>query len=322
MNIMYYLGIDLGGTNISVGIVDENGNILAKTSTPTMNGRPAEDILDDMATLCHKLIDELKIEVKDIESMGVGMPGTMDKAKGVSLYSNNLNFNNINVIEEMKKRIDLPCYIENDANCAAIGENVCGVAYGSKNLIYITIGTGLGAGIIINGKVFDGSFGGGGEAGHMVIVAEGEECTCGRKGCWEAYASASALRREGRIAAAKYPNSKIYDLVDGNIKLIDAKTVFDAAELGDEVALDIIDKYIKYLAIGMVNLVNIFQPEAIIIGGGVCAQGDKVIKPLTKILNERVYGGDLKTKICVATLGNDAGLVGAAMLGKINREEI
>lgn len=318
---MYYIGIDLGGTNISAGIVDENGNILVKASTPTMNGRAAEDIIDDMSGLCSKLMEELKLEVNDIESIGVGMPGTMDKKKGISIYANNLNFDNVNVVEEMGKRINLPCYIENDANCAAIGENVCGVAYGSKNLIYITIGTGVGAGIIINGKVFDGSFGGGGEAGHMVIVAEGEECTCGRKGCWEAYASASALRREGRIAAAKYPNSKIYDLVDGNIKLIDAKTVFDVADLGDEIALEIIDKYIKYLAIGLVNLVNIFQPEAIIIGGGVCAQGDKVIKPLIEILNEKVYGKELKTKISIATLGNDAGIVGAAMLGKINREE-
>lgn len=319
---MLYLGIDLGGTNISTGIVDENGNILIKASTPTIKGRDAEDILDDMAELSKKLMNELNVTEKDIEAIGVGLPGMIDKKKGLSIYANNLKFNNTNIVEEMQKRIDLPCYIENDANCAAIGENVCGVAYGNENLIYITIGTGLGAGIIINGKVFDGSFGGGGEAGHMVIVAEGEECTCGRKGCWEAYASASALRREGRIAAAKYPNSKIYDLVDGNIKLIDAKTVFDAADLGDEVAIDIIDMYIKYLAVGLVNLVNIFQPEAIIIGGGVCAQGDKLIDPLKEILSKRVYGGQLKTKLCIATLGNDAGIVGAAMLGKINREEI
>lgn len=319
---MLYLGIDLGGTNISTGIVDENGNILIKASTPTIKGRDAEDILDDMAELSKKLMNELNVTEKDIEAIGVGLPGMIDKKKGLSIYANNLKFNNTNIVEEMQKRIDLPCYIENDANCAAIGENVCGVAYGNENLIYITIGTGLGAGIIINGKVFDGSFGGGGEAGHMVIVAEGEECTCGRKGCWEAYASASALRREGRIAAAKYPNSKIYDLVDGNIKLIDAKTVFDAADLGDEVAIDIIDMYIKYLAVGLVNLVNIFQPEAIIIGGGVCAQGDKLIDPLKEILSKRVYGGQLKTKLCIATLGNDAGIVGAAMLGKIKREEI
>lgn len=150
----------------------------------------------------------------------------------------------------------------------------------------------------------------------MVIKAEGELCTCGRKGCWEAYASATALRREGRIAAAKYPNSEIYNLVDGNIKLIDAKTVFDAADLNDPVALDILDSYSKYLAIGLVNIVNIFQPETIVIGGGICVQGDRIIKPVTKILQDRIYGGELKTRLAVATLGNDAGIVGAALLYK------
>ena len=149
----------------------------------------------------------------------------------------------------------------------------------------------------------------------MVIIAEGEECACGRKGCWEAYASANALKREGRIAAAKYPNSEIYHLVDGNIKLIDAKTVFDAADNGDKIAKGIEEWYIKYVAIGLVNLVNVFQPEDIVIGGGICARGDKLIKPVTEILEERVYGGELKTKLAVAALGNDSGMVGAALLG-------
>ncbi len=313
---MYYLGIDVGGTNISAGIVTEKGELVAKLSTPTMNGRNADDILDDMAALCFKLCQEQEIDMEDLNSIGIGLPGLMDKKKGILKYANNLNFNNINVVKEMKSRTALPIYIENDANCAAIGENTCGASKGKKNVIYITLGTGVGAGIIINGKIFDGSFGGGGEAGHMVIVAYGEECSCGRKGCWEAYASASALRREGRIAAAKYPNCEIYNIVDGNIKLIDAKTVFDAADLGDKIALEIIDRYIKYVAIGLINLVNIFQPESVVIGGGICAQGDKVIGPVTEILKERVYGADLKTKVSVATLGNDAGIVGAAMLGK------
>lgn len=313
---MYFLGIDVGGTNISAGIVDEKGELLAKLSTPTMNGRNSEDILDDMASLCFRLCQDQEIDMEDIKSIGIGLPGLMDKKKGILKYANNLNFDNVNVVKEMKKRTGLPVYIENDANCAAIGENTCGAAEGEKNVIYVTLGTGVGAGIILNGKIFDGSFGGGGEAGHMVIVAEGEECSCGRKGCWEAYASAAALMREGRIAAAKYPNCEIYNLVDGNIKLIDAKTVFDAAELKDPIAEEIINRYIKYVAIGLVNLVNIFQPEGVVIGGGICAQGDKVIKPVTEILKERIYGGELKTKVSVASLGNDAGIVGAAMLGK------
>ncbi|MBO5560616.1 MAG: ROK family protein [Firmicutes bacterium] len=313
---MLYLGIDLGGTNITAGLVDETGKLIDKKTTPTMNGRQADGILDDMASLCEKLIEENDITIKDIKSLGIGLPGLMDKKKGVLIYANNLNFDGVNVVKEMKKRIDLPVYIENDANCAAIGENTCGAAYGDKNVIYVTLGTGVGAGIIIDGKVFDGSFGGGGEAGHMVIVADGELCTCGRKGCWEAYASASALRREGRIAAAKYPSSRIFQKVDGDIRLIDAKTVFDAADEGDEAAMNIVHDYQIYVAIGLVNLVNIFQPEAIVIGGGICARGSKLTDPIIDILNTRVYGGKLKTKIVVATLGNDAGIVGAAMLGK------
>lgn len=313
---MYYLGIDVGGTNISAGIVTEEGKLIAKATTPTMNGRNSEDILDDMAALCFRICQDKDIDMEDIKSIGIGLPGVMDKKKGLLKYANNLNFDNVNVVKEMKSRTGLPVYIENDANCAAIGENTCGASKGEKNVIYVTLGTGVGAGIILNGKIFDGAFGNGGEAGHMVIVAEGEECSCGRKGCWEAYASASALRREGRIAAAKYPNCEIYNLVDGNIKLVDAKTVFDAADRGDSIAEGIIDMYIKYVAVGLVNLINIFQPESIVIGGGICAQGDRVINPVKKIMKEKVYGGDLKTEISVATLGNDAGIVGAAMLGK------
>lgn len=313
---MYYLGADIGGTNISVGIVDKDCKIIDKASTPTIQGRDYHGIIGDMVNLCKELAEKNNIALSEINSLGIGLPGLLDKKKGRLVYASNLSFDHINVIDEVKKLIDLPIYIENDANCAAIGEMVCGAANGNKNVIYITLGTGVGAGIILNGKVFRGAFGGGGEAGHMVIRAEGEMCTCGRKGCWEAYASATALRREGRIAAAKYPNSEIYNLVDGNIKLIDAKTVFDAADLNDKVALEIVDIYTKCVAIGLVNLVNIFEPEAIVIGGGICAQGDRVIKPVTKILSERVYGGVLKTKVCVASLGNDAGIVGAAMLYK------
>ncbi len=313
---MYYLGVDIGGTNISAGIIDEDSRIVDKASTPTIQGRDYHDILGDSARLCLKLAEKNNISMKDIYSVGIGLPGLLDTKKGCFVYANNLSFNHINIIDEVKKYIDKPIFIENDANCAAIGEMMCGAAHGNKNVIYITLGTGVGAGIILNGKVFRGAFGGGGEAGHMVIMAQGEPCTCGRKGCWEAYASATALRREGRIAAAKYPSSEIYNLVDGNIKLIDAKTVFDAADLNDEIALEIVDLYSKYLAIGLVNLVNIFQPETIVIGGGICAQGDRVITPVTKILKEKVYGGELKTKLAIATLGNDAGIVGAALLYK------
>lgn len=313
---MYYLGVDIGGTNISAGILDKDYKLIDKANTPTIQGRDFHSVIDDMIGLCNTLMKNNNITIEEVNSLGIGLPGLVDKKNGALVYANNFQYSHINIIDEVKKCIDLPVFIDNDASCAAIGEMMCGAAHGNENVIYITLGTGVGAGIIFNGKIFRGAFGGGGEAGHMVIMAEGEMCTCGRKGCWEAYASATALRREGRIAAAKYPNSEIYRLVDGNIKLIDAKTVFDAADLNDKVALDIIDMYTKYLAIGLVNLVNIFQPETIVLGGGICVQGDRVVGPVTKILQERVYGGELKTKLTVASLGNDAGIVGAALLYK------
>lgn len=313
---MYYLGVDLGGTNIFVGLVDENGKIISKETTPTISVRSDELILKDLIELCKKIVKDNNLELKDIEYVGIGVPGTVDRENGILKYANNLNFDNTNIVEIVGTSLGLPVYLENDANCAAIGEMTAGAGNGQKNVIYITLGTGVGSGIIVNGKLLRGAFGGGSEAGHMVVMYEGEQCSCGRLGCWESYASATALAREGRMAAAKYPNCEIYNLVDGNIKLINAKMVFDAGDKGDEVALDIIDKYIKYIAIGVVNLVNIFEPQSVIIGGGVCAQGVKITRPIQQIVHDKAYGGDCKTVVRVAELGNEAGIVGAAMLGK------
>lgn len=313
---MYYLGVDLGGTNIGIGLVNAEGKILQKTSIPTIRDRSFENMIEDIAQNCQNLIEKQGITKEDINSVGVGCPGLCDIENGILQYSNNLNYKNVNIRKEIQKYYDVPVYIENDANCAAFGEVICGAAVGRKNVILVTLGTGVGAGFYLDGKIFSGTNNGGGEAGHMVIVAEGEMCTCGRKGCWEAYASATALKREGRIAAAKYPNGEIFKLVEGNIKLIDAKTVFEAHAKGDEVAIGIIEQYIKYVAIGLVNLVNIFQPEAIVIGGGICAQGDVILKPVREILNDRVYGGKLLSEVLVAKLGSDAGIVGAALLDK------
>lgn len=313
---MYYIGIDLGGTNISAGLVNEKGEILLRDSRLTLKERGYEAIVKDMASICADFIKKMNINVEDVHSIGIGSPGVPDTEAGILLYSNNLNFRNVPLRDELKKYFDLPVFIENDANCAAFGESISGAAADYTDSITVTLGTGIGSGIIINGSIFNGSFYGGGEVGHMVIKADGETCTCGRKGCWEAYASATALIRETRIAAAKYPNSEIFSLVNGDIKLIDAKVPFDAAEKGDEIAAEIINNYIRYLAVGITNLINIFQPHAIVIGGGVCAQGNKIIEPLTKYVKSRVYGGILKTKIVTAKLGNDAGIVGAAFLSK------
>lgn len=312
---MYYLGVDLGGTNIAVGLLNEKSELICKESIPTLRERPYEEIIKDLSNLCLKVIKDNNLEVKDIESIGVGSPGTCDSKQGIVVYSNNIAFENTPLCTEIQKYIDLPVFLENDANCAALGEAVKGAAFGYKNSITITLGTGVGGGVLVDGKILSGAFFGGGELGHHVIVSGGELCTCGRNGCWEAYASATALIRDTKIAAIRYPLSKISDEVNGDFNLISAKTIFDVAEKGDEIAAEVINQYLHYIAEGIVNMINIFQPEIIVIGGGVCAQGEKILLPIEACVKKLSYGGNLKTKLAIAELGNDAGIIGAAMLG-------
>lgn len=315
---MYYVGIDLGGTNIAAAIVNENGEIIRKTSIPTFNERPYEEICKDMGVLAKKVIKDEGISLDEVKSIGVGSPGTPDSDNGILIYTNNFkNFNNVPVRTEIQKYIDLPVYLENDANCAALGESVAGAGKGYKDCVAITLGTGVGGGIVLDGKIVAGSFHGGAEIGHMVISVGGEQCTCGRKGCLEAYASATALIRQARIAAAKYPTCEINKLVNGDLSKMNAKIPFDAAQSGDAVGIEVIDNYISYLAAGIGNCINIFEPQVLVIGGGVCAQKDNLLIPLIEKIQNEVYGNKaLKTKIRIADLGNDAGIIGAAMLGK------
>lgn len=317
---MYNIGIDLGGTNIAAAIVTEDGKIIDKASVPTLPKRGYEAVANDMADLCLSLIEKNSISLDDINSIGIGSPGTVDSAKGEVIYANNLYFKNAAVASVIKKKIDKPVYLENDASAAAYGEYVSGAGAVYKDLVAITLGTGVGAGIILDGKIIAGSFNAGGELGHMVISVDGEQCTCGRKGCWETYSSATALIREATNAAQKNPDSMLNKLVEGDLSKMNAKIPFDAAQAGDKVAQDVIDNYIKYLAIGLVNVINTVQPEAIIIGGGVSAQKDNLIVPLKARMVEEIYGGAeaFKTEVKVAELGNDAGIIGAAMLYKLH----
>lgn len=316
---MYNIGIDLGGTNIAAAIVAEDGKIIRKGSTPTMNERSQEEIIKDMAMLAMKLVKEEKgISMDEIHSIGVGSPGTPDPEKGMIVYANNINFHNTPIRDEIRKYIDKPVYVGNDANVAALGEYESGSGSMYNDLVAITLGTGVGSGVIINGTIIDGSFYGGAELGHVSINFDGITCSCGRKGCWEQYSSATALIRDAKEAAKNNPESKLNELVVGDLSKMNAKIPFDAAQTGDQVAQDVIDHYIKYLAVGLVNVINIFQPEVIVLGGGVSAQGDNLIKPLKKEIINEIYGGEgaFKTKIQVAELGNDAGIIGAAMLYK------
>jgi glucokinase len=316
---MVNIGIDLGGTNIAAALVDEEGRIIRQASVPTLRERDYKEIVKDMALLALKVIEDEGLNPNDVHSVGIGSPGTPDTEKGLIVYANNLKFNNTPIREEFVKHFDIPVYIENDANAAAYGEFIAGVGRQYGDFVAVTLGTGVGGGVIIHDKILTGSYHGGAELGHMVIDLNGTLCTCGRRGCWEEFSSATALIREAKKAAIAHPDSKLNDLVGGDVEAMNAKIPFDAAQAGDAVAQEVITWYIDHLAIGLVNVINIFQPQAIALGGGVSAQKENLIKPLKEKVVSEIYGGAdaLKTELLICELGNDAGIIGAAMLYKL-----
>ena len=312
----YYLGVDLGGTNIAVGLVTAEGALLRKDSVPTASQRGYEPVIRDMAALCKKVAGDSGVELAEISHIGVGSPGLCDRENGVILLAKNLDFKAVPLRAVIQKDLDLPVYLENDANCAALGEHMVGAARGSESSVTVTLGTGIGGGIILGGKIINGAYGDAGEIGHMVISFNGEPCTCGTNGCWEAYASATALIRQAKIASIYAPESQIMKQVNNDLRLITGKTVFDAADLGDETAKEVIRQYLFYVSVGLANLVNTLQPDTIALGGGICAQGEKILAPMREMTENMVFGRNLKTKLVTAALGNDAGIIGAAMLTK------
>lgn len=315
---MMYIGVDLGGTGIKVGLVAENGEIIYKTDCPTRATEGLAVIVKDMAELIKKVLDNTNTDIKEIKSIGVGSPGSVDDKNGVILYANNLNLHNANLADELGKYYDVPIFVGNDANCATLGEFFALKDDNITDLVAITLGTGVGGGVIINKKVFTGVNGIAGELGHTVISLNGEKCTCGRKGCWEAYASATALIRDTQRAAAENPDSYVAKLVSENGGKANGKTAFDASIAGDEVGKKLVDNYVSYVAEGIVNIINTFRPHAVVIGGGISKQGENLLNPVKEYVNKYVYGGEETnvTKISIAKLGNDAGIVGAAFLGK------
>jgi len=313
----YYIGIDIGGTNLSTGVVDENYNIIGRGKIKTGSERPYEEVVADIIESVRLAVADAKVDMEDVRWIGAGCPGTCNPETGVVEYSNNLHWNNAPLLADIEKAFEKKTYIENDANAAAFGEFLAGAAKGSKNAVIITLGTGVGAGIIINGKIFSGTNYAGGEIGHTVIVIDGYECTCGRRGCFEAYSSARGLIRMTREAMEKHPASKIAQLVEADGR-ISARTAFNAAKMLDEDGQAVVDRYIKALACGITNTINVFQPDILAIGGGVCNEGDNLLIPLKKQVAEQIYSKNSgkNTEICLCSLGNDAGIIGAAMLGK------
>ena len=320
---MYYLGIDLGGTNIAAGIVNENYEIIKKKSTPTLANRDGKLIIKDMAELCRSLIAECNLTLDDIAYAGIATPGTANSDTGVVEYANNLPFKKFPIADLLKEYLGIEkVYIENDANAAAKAEAIAGAARGAKYSVMITLGTGLGGGIILDGKVYSGFNHAGAELGHIVIEKDGKQCTCGRRGCWETYSSATGLAnmtREHLIKArAEGRKTIIEDMIGGNLDNCNARVSFAAMKQGDEVGKEIVDEYISYLASGIATIINIFQPNVLSIGGGVCGEKDYLLKPLEREVFGQTYtktGTSPQTEIKIAELGNDAGIVGAAVLG-------
>lgn len=313
---MYNIGIDLGGTNIKVGLVDENYNIVAKTSVKTNLPRPAEEICSSIVEAVWTVLGDAKVTIGEVNSIGIGTPGVANRDSGTVLYSCNLGFKNTDLRTLIKKQLDKPLYVENDANAAAFGEVLAGAGKGYKNVVVVTLGTGVGGGIIIDGKIYTGFNFCGGELGHTVIEFGGRQCSCGRKGCFEAYSSATALINMTKESMEANKDSKMWEIAGGSIDNVDGKTAFDGMRADDEAAKDVIKTYIDYLGCGLTNIVNTFQPEMLLIGGGICKEGENLTKPLYEFINRESYCVDAEqvTKLDICKLGNDAGIIGAAFL--------
>ncbi len=317
---MYRIGVDLGGTNIAAGIVNNEGTILFRASIPTGAQRPASEIVADMASLCHGLLKEADISIDDIEAVGIATPGVANHDDGVVEYANNLPFLHFPIAESFKALFPTPkVSIENDANAAAWGEAKVGAAKGTQRSIMITLGTGVGGGIVIGDTIYSGFNYAGAELGHIVIVHDGRPCSCGRKGCWEAYSSATALVRmtEEKIAECKEKgiHTLMADMAAERGK-VSGRTSFDAMRAGDAAAKEVVDAYIHYLACGLSNIISIFRPEVLSIGGGISNEKNNLLIPLIPLVKAELEGSGVAVpEIRIATLGNDAGIIGAALLG-------
>ena len=319
---MKYIGIDVGGTNLKAGIVDDDGKILATVKMKIAQIKDQESLARTMAEMTCELAEKAGVPMAQIASVGVGVPGTVEIHSGSLLYSCNLTLRNVPLRRLFHKYLRLPLYIENDANCAALAEYYVGAGRGTKRFVMVTLGTGIGGGIIHNGKIFHGSNGMAGEVGHMSIVYGGHPCPCGRRGCWEQYASASAMKRLTGEAVERHPESVLAQVVAENGGKVSGQSAFIAARRGDPVAKEVCREYIGYLAGGITNLVNIFQPDALAIGGGVSNEADEylLIPVQQQAAREMIpCNRDKMTRIIRAELGNDAGIIGAALLGKKKR---
>lgn len=312
---MLTVGIDIGGTDIKMALIQENGTIFDRIDIPTNLPRPAECVTQDIINAILQLANKNNATIEDMAGIGIGCPGVVDSENGIIKYANNLAWTRFEMADFIEKSIGVRPIIHNDANAAAYGESICGIAKNCKSAVILTLGTGVGSGLIMNGALHTGCDGRASEIGHMIIADTGETCTCGNKGCFESYASATALINMTRKSIANNTHSKLYDLSDKGQR-IDGKTAFTAARMGDACGIEIVNQYIGYLACGIANIINMLRPEVVGLSGGVSNEGDYLLKPLRAKVNDMLYGGYLSggTQIERCLLGNNAGMIGAAML--------
>ena len=319
---MNYIGIDIGGTNLKAGLVDEDGLLLAVKTMKIREVSDPDALTDTLVALTRELAQEGGVPMEEIASVGAGVPGVVDIRTGSIVYTCNLPLRNVPLRKLFHRYLPYPLYVENDANCAALAEYYAGAGMGSKRFVTITLGTGIGAGIIHNGKIFHGGNGMAGEVGHTCIDYQGLPCPCGRRGCWEQYASATALKRMTAEALAAHPDSILAQVVAENDGRVSGQSAFIAARQGDPVGQRICEEYVSYLSCGIVNMVNVFQPDTLAIGGGVSNEADEqLLLPVQRCVERESIpcGKNRRTRIVKAELGNQAGIIGAALLGKNKR---
>lgn len=314
---MYYIGIDVGGTNLVAGLVNELGHIFNQVTTPVAKDMTAEQFGAELVRMSRRLCEVGEIDPGKIQSVGVGLPGAVDNEAGIFIQNPNMPFRDRNVpLREMfHKEWDIPFYLGNDANCAAVGEYWAGAAKGCDPAVMITLGTGIGGGMIINHQLFTGFGNSGMEVGHMIIQPNGILCGCGARGCWEKYGSASALIQLARQEMEWDKSSQMWTIADGDTHKVSGRTPFQAARRGDPAAKRVLGRYLQGLSIGMINIVNILQPQIICLGGGVSnAEDDLLLDPLRELVWRGAFDKEHRTRIEKASLGNNAGIVGAALL--------
>jgi glucokinase len=314
---MVYIGIDVGGTGVKIGVVDENGKICQQGSIPTVISDTPDKQISDMARYALEVLEKSDYTLDDVASVGVGVPGIADKKTGEVIFCTNLGWHHVPFRQIFQRTLNKPVYIDNDATVAGLAEAVAGVSANADSSVFITLGTGVGGGIVLHGKVWSGFHGTGSEIGHMIIRMDGEPCTCGNRGCMERYCSATAIIRMAREMLPQYPDSVIMESCEGDMNKINARMVVDAARVGDAVGESVFRRYVCYLSQGIANICNVLDPEVIVLGGGVSKSGAFLLDAVRKEVPKYCLFKDLEyARIELAELGADAGLIGAAMLGK------